>query len=156
MYRHEQQQSGMRRFHQQVETGCVCGKGQPTGVVCELCGGWGAIEYWNNPEFDEKLWNACIPRRIPEPGLRPDQIRVVWHKAASIYTIDENRNVLSLYPDPDSDTFNFYNLLTIFAGRVAEKLPRKLHCAGARARLHRRTKRADIGWNLVYIFGKAI
>jgi hypothetical protein len=51
------------------------------------------------------------------------QIRVVWHKAASIFTADENRNVLPPYPDPDSDYFNFYDSLTTFAGRVPEKFP---------------------------------
>ena len=82
-----------------------------------------AIEYWNNPEIDEHLWDACIQRKIPEAGLRPDQIRVIWHKAADMFPFDQSGALLPLYPDLRSDYFRFYENLSTFAARVKGKFP---------------------------------
>jgi hypothetical protein len=82
-----------------------------------------AIEYWNNPELDHRLWDACIQRKIPETGLRPDQIRVIWHKAADMFPFDEGGALLPPYPDPRSDYFRFYDNLSTFAARVKDKFP---------------------------------
>jgi len=84
-----------------------------------------AIERWNDPEYDRVLWDACIQEKIPAAGLRSDQIRVVWHKAADMHTRtkSENGGVYPPYPDPNADYFQFYENLTIFATRLHEKLP---------------------------------
>jgi hypothetical protein len=82
-----------------------------------------AIERWNDPAYDAVLWDACIDVKIPAGGLRPDQVRVVWHKAASQFTTDPAGNVLPPYPDPASDYFRFYNSLGVFAQRLQAKLP---------------------------------
>jgi len=108
-------------FIRKWEQGAFTGKINPQVRFVNCAVGGRAIEHWNNPQLDPKLWDACIQQKIPAAGLRPDQIRVVWHKAASIFTADENRNVLPPYPNPDSDYFNFYDSLTTFAGRVYEK-----------------------------------
>jgi len=81
-----------------------------------------AIEFWNNPDYD-KLWDGCVRRKILEAGLRPEQIRVVWHKAADMLTLDEGGAVYPPYPDPNADYFHFYENLTTFAARLHEKLP---------------------------------
>lgn len=81
-----------------------------------------AIEFWNNPEYD-KLWEKCVSLKISQAGLRPEQIRVVWHKAADMFTTEESGAAFPPYPDPNSDYFHFYENLTTFAARLHEKLP---------------------------------
>jgi len=82
-----------------------------------------ALEYWNNPELDHRLWDACVQRKIPEAGLRPDQIRVIWHKAANMFPLDDRGAVLPPYPDPRADYFRFHENLSTFAARVSDKFP---------------------------------
>ncbi|GAB4463457.1 MAG: hypothetical protein Kow0070_24000 [Anaerolineales bacterium] len=89
-------------------------------VNCAVPGN--AIEKWNDPAYD-KLWGKCVGQRIPQAGLRPEQIRVVWHKAANMFTTEESGEAYPPYPDPNSDYFHFYENLTTFAARLHEKLP---------------------------------
>jgi hypothetical protein len=42
-----------------------------------------AIERWIEPAFDPVLWDACLTTRIPQRDLRPEQVRVILHKAAN-------------------------------------------------------------------------
>ncbi len=81
-----------------------------------------AIEFWNNPEYD-KLWEKCLRQKVPQAGLRAEQIRVVWHKAADMFTTEESGEAFPPYPDPNSDYFHFYENLTTFAARLHEKMP---------------------------------
>jgi hypothetical protein len=80
-----------------------------------------AIEHWNDPQYDAELWDDCINDVIPDLGYRPEQIRVIWHKAAKMNVFQNGPP--PLYPDPESDYYNFYEDLTTFAGRVPEKFP---------------------------------
>ncbi len=80
------------------------------------------IENWNDKAYD-KLWASCIREEIPAAGLRPDQVRVVWHKAADLMTLDETGAAYPAYPDPRADYFRFYDNLTAFAGRLLRKIP---------------------------------
>lgn len=89
-------------------------------VNCAVPGN--AIEKWNDPAYD-KLWEKCIGQKIPQAGLRPEQIRVVWHKAADMFTTEASGAAFPPYPDPNSDYFHFYANLTMFAARLHEKLP---------------------------------
>lgn len=82
-----------------------------------------AIERWNDPAYDTVLWDACLDEKIPARGLRPDQIRVVWHKAATQFTTDADGAVLPPYPDPRSDFFRFQAALTTFADRLPARMP---------------------------------
>lgn len=82
-----------------------------------------AIERWNDPAYDTVLWDACLDEKIPARGLRPDQIRVVWHKAATQLTTDADGAVLPPYPDPRSDFFRFQAALTTFADRLPARMP---------------------------------
>jgi hypothetical protein len=82
-----------------------------------------AIERWNDPAYDSVLWDACLNQVIPARGLRPDQIRVVWHKAATQFTTDAGGAVLPPYPDPRSDFFRFQAELTTFADRLQARMP---------------------------------
>lgn len=81
-----------------------------------------AIEFWNNPEYD-KLWEKCLRQKVPQAGLRPEQVRVVWHKAADMFTTEESGEAFPPYPDPNADYFHFYENLTTFASRLHEKMP---------------------------------
>ena len=82
-----------------------------------------AIERWNDPGFDPVLWDSCLTRKGPAAGVRPDQVRVVYHKAANQFTTGAGGAALPLYPDPTSDYAAFRANLTIFAGRVKVKFP---------------------------------
>jgi hypothetical protein len=82
-----------------------------------------AIERWNDPADDERLWDACLTQRIAERGVAADQIRVVYHKAADQFTLGPDGQVKPPYPDPGSDYFAFHANLTTFAGRLAQQMP---------------------------------
>jgi hypothetical protein len=82
-----------------------------------------AIERWNDPADDARLWDACLNTRLPAAGVRPDQVRVLYHKAANQYTAGSGNRVLPTYPAPDSDYANFLANLTTFAARVPQKFP---------------------------------
>jgi len=89
-------------------------------INCAL--GSHAIERWNDPEYDDALWERCADL-ISEEGLSPAQVRVALHKAANQYTLDENNQALPVYPDVNSDFYRFKNNLTVFADRVTEYFP---------------------------------
>ncbi len=93
----------------------------PAVRVVNCAVGGHAIERWNDPAFDDRLWDDCITRRIPQAGLRPDQVRVLWHKAANQFTTQSNGAAKPLYPSPGSDYETFLANLTTFAGRVRVK-----------------------------------
>lgn len=98
--------------------------GVAPGVRVANCAvGSHAIERWTDPAYDEVLWHACTRVKIPAAGLRPDQVRVVWHKAASQLTTDDTGRVLPPYPDPASDYFRFRAHLAAFSVRVRDELP---------------------------------
>ncbi len=82
-----------------------------------------AIERWNDPADDATLWDACLNQRIGQRGVAADQIRVIYHKAADQFTTDPGGQVKPPYPDPGSDYFTFRANLTVFAGRLAQKMP---------------------------------
>jgi hypothetical protein len=50
-------------------------------VNCSV--GGHAIERWNDPAFDAVLWDDCIQRKLVAAGLRTEQVRVLYHKAAN-------------------------------------------------------------------------
>jgi hypothetical protein len=82
-----------------------------------------AIERWNDPQEDARLWDACISSRLPAAGIRPDQVRVLYHKAANQFTAGPGGTVLPLYPAAGSDYANFLANLAVFATRVPVKFP---------------------------------
>ena len=89
-------------------------------INCAL--GSHAIERWNDPEYDSILWERCVDL-ISDEGLSLSQIRVVLHKAANQYTLDENNQAFPEYPDENSDFYRFKNNLSVFAERVTEFFP---------------------------------
>jgi len=110
-----------QRFLRNVDQAAFPGVSSAVRVVNCAVNGF-AIERWNDPAWDPQSWDACINQRLAERGVTPDQVRVIWHKAADIDVI-VNGALLPPYPDPDSDYFNFYDNLTTFAGRVSQKFP---------------------------------
>lgn len=82
-----------------------------------------AIELWNDPAYDADLWDACISQRLPQAGVRLDQVRVIWHKAADQFTTAAGGGALPTYPAAGSDYEAFRNNLTTFASRVHSKFP---------------------------------
>lgn len=82
-----------------------------------------AIERWIDPEFDADLWDRCISTLLPQAGVRLDQVRVIWHKAADQFTVAANNTPFPLYPSAGSDYENFRANLNRFAARVKSKFP---------------------------------
>lgn len=81
------------------------------------CGRQGhAIEHWISADYDH-LWQECRDG-LWLVGLRPNQIRVVYHKAANGVTTFADGSVLPEYPDAGSDYEVFYENLTSFSVRV--------------------------------------
>lgn len=94
----------------------------PTVRVINCAVGGHAIERWNDPAFDGTLWQACLTARLPAAGVRPDQVRVVYHKAANQFTV-AGGTVLPSYPAPGSDYEKFHANLGVFAARVKGFFP---------------------------------
>ncbi|GMV05003.1 MAG: hypothetical protein AMXMBFR53_12830 [Gemmatimonadota bacterium] len=82
-----------------------------------------AVERWNDPAYDAALWDDCRDRKLAQAGVRPDQVRVLWHKAANQFTTGPGGSALPPYPDPSSDYFAFHRNLAAFAARVGTELP---------------------------------
>jgi hypothetical protein len=95
----------------------------PQVRVANCAVGGQAIEAWMSPDRDSLLWNDCIARKLAPAGIRPDQVRVVYHKAANMNTSGPGGSRLPAYPDPASDFFTFRRNLTTFSARVKAKLP---------------------------------
>jgi lysophospholipase L1-like esterase len=94
----------------------------PNVRVVNCAVGGHAIERWIEPEFDEVLWRRCIEERLPQRGVRLDQVRVIWHKAANQFTTVRG-NVKPPYPNADSDYHTFIENLSRFAARVQPWFP---------------------------------
>ncbi len=90
--------------------------------VVNCARGGHAIEKWIDPAFDADLWESCITR-LPREGIRPEQVRVLYHKAANQFTTAPDGSVLPSYPDPGSDFHAFHDHLSDFAARVPEWFP---------------------------------
>lgn len=82
-----------------------------------------AIERWNDPAEDGDLWDRCTTQRLPAAGVRLDQVRVVWHKAANQFTTGAGGAALPTYPSAGSDYEAFIRNLGVFASRVRSKFP---------------------------------
>ncbi len=95
----------------------------PVVRVVNCAVGGHAIEKWIDPSFDASLWDACRDHRLRQAGLRPDQVRVVVHKAANQFGIAADGSGLPPYPDPGSDYFAFLDHLDAFAARIPVELP---------------------------------
>ena len=87
-------------------------------AVVNCAVGGNAIERWNDPANDPNLWDACIDTRLPAAGVRTDQVRVLYHKAANQFT-----QGAGTYPAPGSDYEAFRDNLGVFAGRVRQFFP---------------------------------
>ncbi len=87
--------------------------------------GGNAIERWIDPARDGILWQECIDKKLPQAGLTVDQIKVIYHKAANMFTGPDPGVDAAYppYPDANSDYFRFYNNLDEFAGRVKSFFP---------------------------------
>ena len=109
-------------FIQRVRGGFAAEVNPAVRVVNCAVGGH-AVERWNDPAYDETLWDACVTRKLGQAGVRVDQVRVLWHKAADQFTTLPNGGSMPLYPSPASDYEAFLANLGVFAGRVHTKLP---------------------------------
>jgi hypothetical protein len=80
-----------------------------------------AIERWSDPAFDAVLWDDCLTRRIVQAGVRPDQVRVIWHKAANQFGGPPGGGQLPPYPAPNANYHLFMSNQRAFAARVRGK-----------------------------------
>lgn len=95
----------------------------PAVRVVNCAVGGHAIERWIDPAFDATLWDDCTERKVPNAGLRADQVRVIYHKAANQFTTGTGGAPLPAYPAAGSDFENFSRNLGDFALRVKAKFP---------------------------------
>ncbi len=95
----------------------------PAVRIVNCAVGGHAIERWIQPNDDAALWNDCIVRKLPFAGIRLDQVRVLFHKAANQFTLAASGSALPTYPAAGSDFENFRDNLTSFAARVTSKFP---------------------------------
>ncbi len=95
----------------------------PAVKVVNCAVGSHAIERWIDPAYDATLWDRCVAQRLPEAGVRLDQVRVIYHKAADQFTLGPNNSALPLYPAPGSDYEIFRDNLQRFAARVKIEFP---------------------------------
>lgn len=95
----------------------------PAVRVANCAVGGHAIERWIDPAFDDVLWDACLGRKLAQAGIRPDQVRVIYHKAANQFTTGQRGDPMPLYPLPGSDYERFLANLGSFAARVSEEFP---------------------------------
>lgn len=72
------------------------------------------MERWNASKDDAQLWGVCQEEKIPEAGLRPDQIKVVWHKAAKALVTDNDKR---------ASLVDYQTELTNFAEKLPEWFP---------------------------------
>ena len=96
---------------------------RPEVHVVNCAVGGHAIERWNDPAYDGTLWDACINNRLQQRGVRLDQVRVIWHKAANQFGLGPGGAALPFYPSSGSDYANFLANLGTFASRVKEHFP---------------------------------
>lgn len=99
------------------------GSVDPSVRVVNCAVGGHAIERWIDPSYDPVLWTDCIQHRLPQAGVRPDQVVVLYHKAANQFTTGSGGAVLPSYPAAGSDYANFLANLTAFSARVKSKFP---------------------------------
>lgn len=95
----------------------------PAVRVVNCAVGGHAIEKWNDPASDGALWNSCITTKLAAAGVRLDQVRVLYHKAANQFTTAQGGGALPTYPAGGSDYENFRTNLGVFASRVKTKFP---------------------------------
>ena len=95
----------------------------PAVRVVNCAVGGHAIERWNDPSFDATLWDDCIARKLGQGGVRADQVRVLWHKAANQFTTAPGGGAKPAYPAAGSDYQAFLANLGTFASRVRTKFP---------------------------------
>jgi hypothetical protein len=82
-----------------------------------------AIERWNDAAYDNVLWDDCVQRRLPQAGLRVDQVRVVFHKAANQFGAPPGGGQLPPFPAASANYHVFLRNLDSFAQRVRSKFP---------------------------------
>jgi hypothetical protein len=109
-------------FQNRVRTE-FAGQVNPAVRVVNCAVGGHAIERWNDPAEDADLWNRCIGQQLPAAGVRVDQVRVVWHKAANQFTTGPGGEPLPTYPAQGSDYAKFLLNLSTFASRLPTKFP---------------------------------
>ncbi len=103
--------------------GEYAGAVNPAVKIVNCAVGGHAIERWIDLANDATLWDSCITKRLPEAGVRLDQVRVIYHKAANQFTMGTNNVALPLYPAARSDYDNFKDNLGRFAARVKSEFP---------------------------------
>jgi hypothetical protein len=96
---------------------------RPEVRIVNCAVGGHAIERWIDPAYDANLWQRCIDLQLPARGVRTDQVRVVWHKAANQFTTLAGGGAKPPYPATGSDYEAFLTNLPLFAARVRTWFP---------------------------------
>lgn len=105
-----------RAFRQRLAAGWSAAVNPEVRVV-DCAVGSHAIERWNDPAYDAALWDECKGPKLAAEGLSPDQVRVIYHKAANQF------GAPVYYPEPGSDHLAFQENLSAFSRRVRAEFP---------------------------------
>jgi hypothetical protein len=109
-------------FQSRVE-GEYAAEVRPEVRIVNCAVGGHAIERWIDPAYDANLWQRCIDLQLPARGVRADQVRVIWHKAANQFTTLTGGGAKPLFPETGSDYEAFRANLSLFAARVRTWFP---------------------------------
>jgi hypothetical protein len=115
-----------------------------------------AIERWVDPAYDAALWDSCINTRLQQRGVRLDQVRVIYHKAANQFGSGPGGSALPFYPVAGSDYDNFFANLSAFAARVKQHFPAVAAVYTSSRSYGGFSNRADRGEPLSYEEGHAL
>jgi lysophospholipase L1-like esterase len=108
------------RWIQQV-TAAWQGEVNPAVRIVNCAVGAHAIERWVDPAFDAVLWDACIANKLAARGVRPEQVRVLYHKAANQFGAAGGQ--LPPLPAPNANYHLFITNHQAFAARVRTRFP---------------------------------
>jgi hypothetical protein len=95
----------------------------PAVRIINCAVGGHAIERWTDPAFDATLWDHCIENRLPAAGVRPDQVRVLYHKAANQFGAGTGGGQLPALPAANANYHLFIANHQAFTARVRTKFP---------------------------------
>ncbi len=95
----------------------------PAVRIVNCAVGGHAIERWIDPAFDDVLWDDCVTRRLPQAGVLPAQVRVIYHKAANQFGLGPGGTALPLLPAAGNNSERLRTHLGAFAARVQNKFP---------------------------------
>jgi hypothetical protein len=99
------------------------GEVNPAVRIVNCAVGGHAIERWSDPAFDAVLWDDCISNKLAVRGVRPEQVRVLYHKAANQFGSGAAGGQLPALPAANANYHLFLSNHQAFTARVRARFP---------------------------------